>query len=52
MVENKFPGKDVSDEDLETKFPLVAKQNQDHRSSFDICGVTFGGGSYPNICWP
>ena len=52
MVENKFPGKDVSDEDLETKFPLVAKQNQDHRSSFDICGVTFGEDLIPIFAGP
>ena len=25
-IENKFPGKDVSHEDMETKFPLVAKK--------------------------
>ena len=24
-IENKFPGKDVSEEDLKTKIPLVAK---------------------------
>ena len=26
MVDNKFPGKDISDEDIKTKFPLVAKK--------------------------
>ena len=25
MLENKFPGKDISDEDIKSKFPLVAK---------------------------
>ena len=26
MTENKFPGKDISEEDLKTKFPLVTKK--------------------------
>ena len=26
-MDNKFPGKDISNEDLKTKFPLVAKKN-------------------------
>ena len=25
-MDNKFPGKDVSEEDIKTKFPLVAKK--------------------------
>ena len=25
-MDNKFPGKDISNEDLKTKFPLVAKK--------------------------
>ena len=29
-MNNKFPGKDISDEDLKTKFPLAAKKNKDH----------------------
>ena len=30
-LENKFPGKDVTIEDIKTKFPLVAKKNKkDH----------------------
>ena len=26
MLENKFPGKDISNEDIKSKFPLVAKK--------------------------
>ena len=26
MIENKFPGKDISESDLKDKFPLVAKK--------------------------
>ena len=42
-IENKFPGKDVSLEDMETKFPLVAKKNDSHKSKFIVSGVEFGG---------
>ena len=28
---NKFPGKDISQEDIKTKFPLVAKKNKNHK---------------------
>ena len=27
-MDNKFPGKDISDEDLKSKFPLTAKKIQ------------------------
>ena len=27
-MDNKFPGKDISEEDLKTKFPLVAKKTK------------------------
>ncbi len=46
MIQNKAPGKDVSDEDIKEKIPKVSKNNPDHFSSFDISGVTFG----PNHC--
>ena len=41
-MDNKFPGKDVSLSDLKEKFPLVAKKNKNHFSSFRIAGVDFG----------
>ena len=39
-MDNKFPGKDISIEDIKTKFPLVAK-NKYHISRFKISGVEF-----------
>jgi len=54
MVElsNKFPGKDVSQEDIETKFPLVAKRSAEHKSLFTIAGVEFGGTNIPIFAGP
>lgn len=51
-IENKAPGKDVTSEDLETKFPLSAKQNPNHKSVFDISGVEFGGKNIPIFAGP
>ena len=42
-MENKFPGKDITLDDLKTKFPLVAKKNDKHVSVVDVAGVEFGG---------
>ena len=41
-IENKFPGKDISHEDMETKFPLVAKKNDSHKSRFKVAGWNLG----------
>ena len=41
-MDNKFPGKDITIEDLKSKFPLIAKKNKNHRSTFDVSGVEFG----------
>ena len=35
-MDNKFPGKDISEEDIKTKFPLVAKKGPGHYSKFTI----------------
>lgn len=51
-LNNKFPGKDVSQEDLDTKFPLVAKKNETHKSIFSIAGVEFGGNNIPVFAGP
>ena len=51
-IENKFPGKDVSHEDMETKFPLVAKKNDSHKSKFSVAGVEFGGDLVPVFAGP
>lgn len=51
-IENKFPGKDVSHEDLQTKFPLVAKKNDSHKSRFKVAGVEFGSDLIPVFAGP
>ena len=52
MIQNKAPGKDVSIEDLKEKFPLAAKKNIDHYSSFNIAGVSFGKEFIPVMAGP
>ena len=52
MLENKFPGKDISEEDIKSKFPLVAKKNLNHFSKFKIQGVEFGGKKIPIFAGP
>lgn len=51
-MENKSPGKDVTEEDLRQKFPLAAKSNPDHRSIFSVAGVEFGGDRIPVFAGP
>ena len=51
-IENKFPGKDISKEDIKTKFPLCAKKNKSHKSKFKIAGVEFGGKNIPIFAGP
>jgi 3-deoxy-7-phosphoheptulonate synthase len=51
-MENKFPGKDISIEDIKTKFPLCAKKNKNHRSKFKVAGVEFGGNTIPIFAGP
>jgi 3-deoxy-7-phosphoheptulonate synthase len=51
-VENKFPGKDITSEDLETKFPLAAKKDPSHKSRFTVAGVEFGGNLVPVFAGP
>ena len=51
-IENKFPGKDVTQDDLESKFPLVAKKNDNHKSKFIIKGIEFGGSLIPVFAGP
>ena len=52
MIENKFPGKDISNEDIKEKFPLCAKKNQNHFSKFEVAGVEFGGDTIPVMAGP
>lgn len=51
-MENKFPGKDVTAEDLAQKFPLAAKKNCQHRSKFHVSGIEFGGDLIPVFAGP
>jgi len=51
-IENKYPGKDITSEDLRTKFPLVARKNPEHRSIFNVAGVEFGGALIPVFAGP
>ncbi len=51
-IVNKFPGKDISIEDIKTKFPLVAKKNKKHKSKFKISGIEFGGNLIPVFAGP
>ena len=51
-MDNKFPGKDISLEDLKSKFPLAAKKSSNHKSKFKISGVEFGGDLVPIFAGP
>jgi len=51
-IGNKFPGKDISPEDLATKFPLVVRKDPQHKSRFTIAGVEFGGALVPVFAGP
>jgi 3-deoxy-7-phosphoheptulonate synthase len=51
-IENKAPGKDISSEDIASKFPLAAKKSPDHVSRFTIAGVEFGGPLIPVMAGP
>lgn len=48
-VDNKFPGKDVTSEDLKTKIPLVHNYQP---NTINICGVKFGGKKIPVMAGP
>tara|TARA_B100000900_G_C20480850_1_gene675365 strand:+ start:196 stop:1077 length:882 start_codon:yes stop_codon:yes gene_type:complete len=51
-MDNKFPGKDISESDLKDKFPLSAKKSKNHFSKFKVCGVEFGGKKIPVMAGP
>ena len=51
-MDNKFPGKDITLEDLKTKFPLCAKKHKKHKSQFNISGVSFGKNTIPIFAGP
>lgn len=51
-IENKAPGKDVTAEDLKSKFPLAAKQYPGHKTKFSVSGVEFGSDLIPVMAGP
>lgn len=51
-MENKTPGKDLTLDDLKEKIPLAAKQNEQHKTVFDVSGVPIGGTLIPVFAGP
>ncbi len=51
-MENKFPGKDISQEDIKTKFPLAAKKTKNHFSKVKVNGTIFGDKLIPIMAGP
>lgn len=51
-IENKAPGKDISDDDLTGKFPLAALKPGGKPSTFEVAGVPFGGPLIPVMAGP
>lgn len=51
-VDNKFPGKDLTDNDIAGKIPLVAKKSPDHKTRFTCAGIEFGGDLIPVMAGP
>ena len=52
MIENKFPGKDITIDDLKTKFPLAAKKNKNHKTIININNFKIGGKDMPIFAGP
>jgi 3-deoxy-7-phosphoheptulonate synthase len=51
-LDNKMAGKDLNDDDIQNKIPLVAKDHPDHKSRFTVGGVEFGGPLIPVMAGP
>ena len=51
-MDNKFPGKDISLDDLKSKIPLCAKKNNKHKSIVKVRNVEFGGNKIPFLAGP
>jgi 3-deoxy-7-phosphoheptulonate synthase len=49
-MNNKFPGKDISEEDLVSKIPLSASKGKTQQIT--VGGVTFGGSEVPVVAGP
>ena len=52
MIENSFPGKDVSLDDINSKFPLSAKKSLEHKSIIQVENIAFGGNYVPVMGGP
>ena len=52
MLENKFPGKDITFDDMKDKFPLCVKKNENDFSKFEVAGIEFGGEQIPVMAGP
>ncbi len=52
MIQNKAPGKDVSAQDMEEKFPLASKKSVSHFSKFEVSGIPFGDKLIPVMAGP
>lgn len=51
-LDNKMAGKDLNDDDIRDKIPLVAKDHPGHKSRFSVGGVEFGGPLIPVMAGP
>ena len=51
-IDNKVAGKDLTDEDIRDKVPLVAKKSKDHKTKFMCGGFEFGGPLIPVMAGP
>ena len=50
VIENKFPGKDISNEDLRSKFPLCTRRK--NKGIFKVNNITFGTKKIPIMAGP
>ncbi|MCC7427719.1 MAG: 3-deoxy-7-phosphoheptulonate synthase [Alphaproteobacteria bacterium] len=51
-IENAAPGKDITAEDMRSKFPLAAAKHPGHRSIVEVGGVAFGAETLPVMAGP
>ena len=51
-INNKFPGKDISLDDIKNKFPLVVKKNAKHKTKFKVNQIEFGNKLIPIMAGP
>jgi len=51
-INNKFPGKDISLDDLRNNFPLSVKKSINHKTKFKVNQIEFGGKLIPIMAGP